>query len=447
MTAREKRIRFATNLVIGVILVFVMQASVVQQNSLVVHARDAIVNWQMARLAAARPASPLILIDIDRQAAQAWRAQEITPRDKLARLIAFAAANRPKAIVVDIDLRERSPGSGDSQLVRFVGAYNRGVGCAPACAPLIFARPIRTLDGVFVSSRANVTASQALPTIVDPAIATTPENPWNLHGNVRFGTVETDSTDATTRSWRLWETTCRGPGPGTAIPSAPLLVLAGNDATALQRERSAIAPLARACSSTPGKTETALARTSIDLRNPFDARPVHVELTEEAFERRFFMRIGWRGNGEAADVPEIGAEAIAAGRAENARGLFADKIVFIGSTFGNDYHYTPLGRIPGVVIQMNELNSLLAGDSLREPSPVTHYALEIALVVCLSALLATLATGWALALTATLIALAAITLGLAAFNLGIFVDSIVPLAGIFLHEIAHRAYHGVKESL
>ncbi len=425
----------------------VMQLPAVQQNSLVVHLRDAVINWQMARLAAARPPSPLILIDIDRQAAQAWHAQEITPRDKLARLIAYAVTNRPKAIVVDIDLRERSPGAGDSQLVRFVGSYNRGVGCAPECAPLIFARPVRRLDSVFVSGRAGVNASQALPTIVDAAIAATPENPWNPHGNVRFGTVETDSTDATTRSWRLWETTCRGPGPGTAIPSAPLLALAGNDTAALQQVRAAIAPLARACTSTPGTTDAPIPSRAVDLRNPFNARTVHIALTEEPFERRFFMRIGWHRNGEAADVPEVGAESIAAGRAESARSLFADKIVFIGSTFGSDYHFTPLGRVPGVVVQMNELNSLLAGDWLREPSPAMHYTIEIALVVLLSALLAVLATGWALALTAALIALAAVTLGLAAFNLGIFVDSIVPFAGIFLHEFAHRAYHGVKESL
>jgi CHASE2 domain-containing sensor protein len=168
--------------------------------------------------------------------------------------------------------------------------------------------------------------------------------------------------------------------------------------------------------------------------------------------RRFFYRIGWDAG---ADRPSMAAF-VPAGLVTEAdaqhpfdAGLARNRVVVIGGSYRDnpDFHRTPLGMLPGTLILINAIDALIRNDSVRETPLVLRFAVELALIVALSAIFLYLAPLLATLTSSLLVVVAALTLGFVFLNAGYWVDPVLPLLGIQIHSLIaifeHR--HGPKE--
>jgi hypothetical protein len=124
---------------------------------------------------------------------------------------------------------------------------------------------------------------------------------------------------------------------------------------------------------------------------------------------------------------------------------FKDKIVIIGSTnrLVADYHFTPVGEIPGVFIVANVLNVLLTNSQIHE-SHLLIYILEAFTILLASWFFAFLAPVPAAIAMSGLFLLIVTPISLVIFRKwGIFLDFWLPVVGIAIH----RNISGLEELL
>lgn len=405
-------------------LLFVLEMPFVQKNAAVATLRDGLINWQMDKLKGLGSGQDIAWINVDAKTYRDWGEPLITRRDKLALLLDFAMQHEPRAVIVDIDFTTSS--RLDPPLVRVLQKYSR---CGDICAPPLVL--VRTFDdGV------------ALRSFLDHALGTSPEEPWKTVGHVQWGAVTTDhDPDSIVRRWRLWENSCTAKGEGVLTPSVVLLAVA-EQRRSLADIRDALQPHRLGCARTGGQTlpqaNQAVENALSGIGNP----PHPIILTEHGLQRRIFYRIPWAGLSEASPAPALGADlradSIASGGSVDGS-VLRDRIVVIGSSWDPlDVHRTPIGEMPGTLVLINELNSLEQGDMLTEPSVPAHYAIEIGLILLVSLVFALVPPAYALIVVVAGIALGTLTLGLVAFNAGIWVDSVIPLGGVLLHEVLSR---------
>ncbi len=432
---------FAINVVIGLVLTLILDMPVIQKNATVATLQDGVINWQMDKLKGVDGGQDIAWINVDTETYRNWGEPLITRRDKLAVLLDFAMQHEPRAVIVDVDFSTSS--RFDDALVRVLKKYSR---CSGACAPpIVLVRPFD--DGV-----ENAYPGQAGPanvarrSFLDQALGTSPEEPWKIAGHVQWGAVTTDhDPDHVARRWRLWENSCTAEGEGVLTPSVALLAVA-EQRKSLADIRGALQQHRSACGRKSGQTpqpNRSFENELIGIGNP----PHSILLTERGLQRRIVYRIPWDGQSEASPGPALGAvlraEPITQGAPVDGSAL-QDRIVVIGSSWDPlDLHRTPIGEMPGTMVLINEVNSLEQGDVLREPSVPAHYALEIGLILIISLVFELVAPAYALIIVVAGISIATLTLGLVAFNAGVWVDSVIPLAGVLVNEVITRGQEGI----
>jgi CHASE2 domain-containing sensor protein len=432
---------FAINVVIGLALMIILGMPFVQKNAAVASLRDGLINWQMDKLKGLGGAKNIVWINIDTESYRSWGEPLITRRDKLAQLLEFAMRHEPRAVIIDIDLSTSS--RFDAALVRVLKKYSRCQDCAP---PIVL---VRSFDGAVD----NAYPGQAGPvnvarrSFLDQALGTSPEQPWKTAGQVQWGAVTTDhDPDHMVRRWRLWENSCTAHGEPVLTPSIVVLAVA-QQRRSLADIRAALQPHASACERRGDQTvlqpNRSLENELTGIGNP----PHSIVLTEHDLQRRIIYHIQWDATNEADPVPALGAvlraDPITKGVVVDGS-VLQDRIVVIGSSWDPlDVHRTPIGEMPGTLVLINELNSLEQGDVLAEPSAPARYALEIVLVLFVSLVFALVPPAYALIVVLAAISLGTLTLGLVAFNAGVWVDSVIPLIGVLLHEVVSRSHEKV----
>jgi len=431
---------FAINVAIGLVLMFVLELPFVQKNAAVATLQDGLINWQMDKLKGVDSASEIAWVDVDEKTYRDWGEPLMTRRDKLAALIDFAMQHEPRAVVVDVDFS--TPSRYDEALVHVLQKYGR---CPGACSPPILL--VRAFDDDVENAypgqagRVNV----ARPSFLDQALGTSPDDPWKAAGHVQWGAATTDhDPDELVRRWRLWEESCSAQGASVLTPSIALLAVA-EQRLPLSEIRDAVQPHQSACAHVSGQapqSNRSLQNELTGIGNP----PHSLTLTERGLQRRIVYRISWDASNEAVRGSMLG-EVVPAGsitQDSSAGAALQDRIVVIGSSWDPlDVHRTPIGEMPGSLVLINEVNSLERGDMLREPGIVGRYALEIALILFVSLVFALVPPAYALVAVVAAIAIGTLTLGLIAFSAGIWVDSVIPLAGVILHEFISRSHEKV----
>jgi hypothetical protein len=419
---------------------FVLELPFVQKNAAVATLQDGLINWQMDKLKGVAGASEIAWVDVDEKTYRDWGEPLMTRRDKLATLIDFAMQHEPRAVVVDVDFS--TPSRSDEALVRVLQKYSR---CPRECSPPILL--VRAFDDGVENAypgqagRVNV----ARRSFLDQTLGTSPDDPWKTAGHVQWGAVTTDhDPDQMVRRWRLWENSCSARGEGVLTPSIVLLAVA-QQRRPLSEIREAVQPHQSACAQISGQapqSNRSLENELTGIGNP----PHSLVLTERGLQRRIVYRIPWDGPNETVRGSMLGAVVPAGSITQDssAGAVLQDRIVVIGSSWDPlDVHRTPIGEMPGSLILINEVNSLERGDVLREPGVVGRYALEVALILFVSLVFALVPPAYASVVVVAGIAFGTLTLGLVAFNAGIWVDSVIPLAGVMLHEVISRSHENV----
>jgi hypothetical protein len=438
------RRHFLINLLIGLGLFALLRTPFVQQNRVVAAARDAVITWQMDRLTGLDQAPQLAWINIDDAAETRWGFQGTTPRDKLADLIAFAVRGQPKVVFVDIDLTDPVPGLERENAV--LARYLQGLPheCSGTCPPVVLAR-MTGPSNYYYAGRGR--ALQTLPSFVDAPLGTSPARPW-APGNLRWGTINTDrDPDMVERHWRLWENSCTAPGSAVVTPSAMLLTAAIAGGTKLEDVEGDLQRNALTC--VPKDK-----RASPPLPEP---GPTHLQigkgaiyLAEDDISRRIVYRIPWsRENPSATRLDVILPADEITSNAHADPSILYRKVVVIGTSCEkcDDRHNTPIGEMPGSLVMINAINSLLSGEDLQQPSWYVALLIEVALVAIVSALFVYLPRWWALVASLATIVFGTLTVGFVAFNSGIWVDSVVPMLAVVAHEFAEHIHHHVSRLL
>jgi CHASE2 domain-containing sensor protein len=452
--------RFFTSLTYGIVIGIVLEMPFVQRNPWIENARNSLITWQMKLFYGSDSGDNIAWIDIDENAYRAWHGtSNMTPRDKLLALIKYAVAGKPRVIVVDIALP--NDGTGDRKqndaLASYLGTY--GKTCVRPCPKIVLVRTLspspsgaNVEDPSFVDSALGTAADAPwqTPPQAEPWRKTPPE-PWDKADPVLWGTAQFDlEPDLSVRRWRLWEVTCAANGRAVLTPSAVFEAVSLEDGLAPsgiddEMQRS-VEP--GACGATSGS------QTQHAGSGGFGSDLPRVEaLTEDKLLRRIVYRIPYR-DPSIADAGEPNqhtlAQLVTAGGIPGSNltpgNVLSGEIVVIGATFaegGDAEHPTPVGTImPGSFILINEMNSLLNDDYLKETPPPLALVVEFVLIVAISALSA----AGAEFLGAAVVVLAAATAGLFAFRTGFWFDSVVPLIAVLIHEFYERYEHRVKEA-
>ena len=419
-----------------------------------------VLNFRVSYFSIASLAPDVAYLDADDSSFFKWQYPAVTPRDKLCRLIDFAIRSGARAVVVDVDLSNRFPevsppststscdseasplskphehvrANGDDILARYLHDYVRRCSSAQrSCAPVLVARRLQTVG--LTNEKHPVQAGR--PSFLEAETDGTSVVVW---GSIEFAT----DRDGVVRHWRLWEPLC-GRKP-QAIPSLGLLAAwMYPPAPTPQEQRQRLDRLKRVlddnftpvCGSGVQRAAALTAASShIVLEDANLASPIVLDARKP--ERTIIFRVR---NEEGYGIGvRIAASLVT--DPENGRPFHGDvlarKIVVIGSsaTDSGDFHRTPVGRMPGSLLIVNEIEDLLHGHAVTEPPSPYRWALELGSVALASFLFLTCSLRIAFGLTAVLIL--SFTFAVFAIGNGFWLDPAAPLVGISLHESAEH---------
>lgn len=234
-----------------------------------------------------------------------WGLPAMTPRDELARLVDSLASAGARLIVVDVDL---AWGERDAVLGEFLASYD-------AEAPLVFMRQI-----------VEDTAGLVLyPSAYDDVFAANPRLRW---AHAFFFT----SAGGQIVDWAPWVAACGGAGP-ELLPAVAVV--------AFEQSRGA----------EPARPPTP-AGCSTD-HQPATQRIIYTE--GFGFPRSSRIAAGEVFNVERRAARTLRAEALLDGSRIDTAALLRGRIAIIGGSHaaGRDLHDTPIGVLPGAVVQAN----------------------------------------------------------------------------------------------
>jgi len=306
-----------------------------------------------------------VLVDIDDNSYKEWGYPSFTPRHHLKTLIETAVKANARFIVVDVDLSLRTSENDtlspeEQELFKFIGGYKESY-CKPTCPSIILVRPL-----IFPDEHSSSQVFGSKKTFLDKAVEQSA--PYIQWASALF---ETSGSKDVSRRWSLWQPTCTPTNEGSVLPSVEVVV------GALLRNGY------------PQDTQDLLTRDLVEPFKPTDCRNYVVpKLSEirigllfldvgEGIQQRILYNLPWsaepprilcyeRGCDATTNPPlfmAVSAKEYAKSTSSASTKIFDRKIVVIGGshsrTGGGDIHKTPLGDMPGAMVLINAIYSLL----------------------------------------------------------------------------------------
>lgn len=399
------------------------------------YAADRLVPYLEGVVQHERQVKPFVFIDIDNRTYEEWNQPLFTPRDKLAKLIEEAAKGDPTVIVVDIDLSRASdtpviksdtrvinksepgqaktcddlPSSDDRALCKAI---------TDARVPIVLARNFN----FGARERERGGAVQPLPSVLDPVFGTGPafakaNSGSDLWASPRYPNVFWASPlydldeERTIRHWRLWEPACVD-GRLIAMPSTQLLVATlvrnASPQVGLTHLRAhLILKDDRSCAASPLLNEPNVSLTA-------HAREPHLDLSQSRFSQRIVytlskevglrttVPIATKNPGGMHPEPEEQVPILFAITAHDMAPepppdpssnnidpeIFNKRIVVIGASHheSGDNHWTPKGTMPGAVVNINAIHTLLDYGQLTPPTWIERILISGVIVTVIAVL-------------------------------------------------------------
>jgi hypothetical protein len=432
-------------------------------------------DWVMAVWAGTvfkQPTIPVGWIDIDDKTYLKWKEPLYVPRARLARLIDFALQTAPKMVVVDIDLAQRSHGQElDDPVIKVLKTYASECKNKPLasddCPPVIFLASLRIFESDLPVQRGSY---------LDKHVEDSRHLFW-------ASPLFDRDRDQTIRRWRIWESVRReSDNRLMALPSIQLLA-----ATLLTSHKGAVERLQKCLDAqvlkghkTTSEREDAdeeLARCSVNLWERYNAslkidsiRSIETfRLSGDRVARRIVYTIPWQESSNDASgitIPTVmtfdGKERLLMSRVsarsvENVDGEYGsadlqDRVVFIGGSFSDsrDVHLSPLGEMPGVLVLINALHSLLQHGEIEEINLELKLLINVILIVLLSIAFSIWDSFWGKVVAGFCIIILLVPLSVVMFGFGFWLDFALPLLTVQIYQIVaewgyavHRVVTGI----
>jgi CHASE2 domain-containing sensor protein len=279
------------------------------------------------------------------------------------------------------------------------------------------------------------------------------------------------SADRILRDWRLLKVVCQPNGRLHVVPSVQLLVAARH--FGVSAENMPMQPDDR-CTPLPDEEVTELPlmsdvnrRQTVIEKQERDAsisyweslrslilRIKRVDIGEAPFDKDAADDLGNRvvfrsGANLQSDgyFSELSARLLLKGdiTAERLKSLFSGRVAVIGQSFveAGDQHHTPMGQMPGSVVLMNAIDSMIRYPLIHPPAAWKEQAVMLLLILLVGYLFARWNSAMGLLISIALALPALIGLSAIFFNNGVWLDFFLPLVGIFVH----REYKSFEERL
>jgi CHASE2 domain-containing sensor protein len=414
------------NLLVGLLVVGLVIAF---QNTEAVRAsREQSIDWLIGMnrgidVAPGNDARPFVFYDIDDKSQQLWGEPLITPRDKLATLIAAALEKRPAVLIVDVELRKST--TDDAALL----AVLRRHAATPAAPVLVLVESFRWNDGESGETGGGNWVTR--PSFIDSAL---PANDRRRSASPLFAPDQ----DGQFRRWRSWLSACSPQGQPVIVPSVQTLVLAS-----LSGE-PALAALDRALGSASPRSCGEAARLA---QTPMVIGTKSIALAGDAFTQRILFALPWKlaadetrpqidfAGGKAPLLSILPAHAVTEGGLRTT--LAPGHIAVIGASNqdARDVHVTPLGEMPGSLILINAIDSLIRHGQLATPAAWVQLLAASVLLTLVSLIASKFPT-----LLGTLISLAVliailVPLSVYFFRYGVWLDFALPVVAVKFFEL------------
>ena len=413
--------------------------------------RDERRHWQAAGLAAdvASRSTRIqqrrigdLSIEIDDDSYLGWYAPAVTPRDRICRLIDFAVRGGARTIVVDVDLTNPTPpgryptlepcspgkgrgpahGTADGILGEYLRSYARTCAGASQCATIVLVRSLRSSYDAEYGDGAP--ANTVRPSFLDAVVRSGSNVVWSspnfeldddfiVPGAGACGSRFATRARFCRRPSSLRRRRLLAPTSGAFGPSSTVCVRCADRAERLRLLRFG-----------PRRDVT------VDIGSP-------AQVGTDAVERQFF-RVGWDTARERPTMAFVPASSItdAAGGQAFATALAAGRIVVIGGGSGTIRICTArrLGSCPGhSSLSTRFTRSLEMTTCARRPSSCVSPLRECRF--CWSSGVFLYLTPMRAMIVSSLLVLgSAFTIGYAFLNGGYWIDPVLPLIGIQLHE-------------
>ncbi len=435
---------FSKNIVFGLLITLVLIG--LRHGQWVAEIEDLSVDWMMTLYRGdlvKEDTPPFVILDIDDDTYQAWDEPFFTPRDKLLKLLQFAVAGQPKVIIVDIAINQQ-PANGlhpdDKALQQYLAQYEK-THCSQAdCPAILLTRTFRLPKSIrpFDPNAKPYFLAQH-STFLDSVVTRSPHIYW---ATTQFEREH----DRLLRRWDLWTQTCSDNVPAV-IPSMPLLTVA------LLTEETKAGELPCACRLRhhlnyfmPNCKQGPQAWTSAELQH----KPTEFKVAEDLvfdlhptrLSRRILFTIPWYlmpgktlpsvSNGRDL-LTIMAADKVLAKQTSNKPLL--DSVTIIGGSYleGRDWHTTPLGWMPGMLVLVNSIQSLLQYGILHPPSNWWILFFATILIVLTSFLLIKYGKLWG-PIYSTILIIALIPLSFILFKYGIWLSFALPWAAVQLRQ-------------
>ena len=351
---------------------------------------------------------PFVFLDIDDKTHQAWGEPLFTPRNRLKNLIDAAVKAEARLIVVDVGLSQKTPIDGlglmqhlhpyDQQLSDYLANY--AASCEKdkmTCPPIILSRTFRatlpkpqsvTDTGYF--SVPSLPIPEERSSFFDPAVAhSMPYVQWASSAFFR-------SSDYVIRRWWLWQPTCTSQQPGV-IPSIELLAAAliRNEKPQENQELLTNALNRFKPKKCPGHYVP-------PQPEPIQIGQLTVSTDTYSIRQRIMYSMPWLVNDQPPLLPHslcakgnhceppiltiLSAQRYAESPPTADLNTLKNRIVVIGGSYsdGRDIHVTPLGNMPGPLILINAIHSLLQYEKIESVSIGQKLLLQAGLIILIS---------------------------------------------------------------
>jgi CHASE2 domain-containing sensor protein len=412
--------------------------AVMRDSPWVQHAENVGLDWVFARYRGSAPirpdtAVPFAFFEIDEKSFRAWGEPLYTPRDKLASMIRYARNNGAAVVVVDVALEIAANDVMDLALRQELENF----ALLGSPSHLVLLRGVRRAED----------DAQTLP---ERKTAFIDDIVMRSHGHIHLATAAISlGDDGKVRNSSAWEPVCRNdlPTPQVqALPSAPLLVAALlND-----RLSSLDAALGRLL---PTSCNAAMPRAP--AVRWVVSKDVFVNLDATRRASRIFYTIPWQLRPqEARPTVKLGAESvpllirIPAERIVSQPALAEDLhgyVVVIGASHADsrDLYMTPLGEMPGALILINAMHTLLQVGELRPLNLWLSAVIQIAFIIVMSLTFQRWNSFLGAAAVLAVIVLGIMPLSLWGLRSGMWLDFVAPLLAVQVFQIVKTVQGGL----
>jgi CHASE2 domain-containing sensor protein len=142
---------------------------------------------------------------------------------------------------------------------------------------------------------------------------------------------------------------------------------------------------------------------------------------------------------------EVPAQLLRQGAVDDQRlsALFNDRVVVIGQSYveAGDQHYTPMGQMPGSVVLLNAIDSMVRYPLIQPLSEWKTLPISLLLIIVVGYVFARWNSAWG-PLISTALALPVLAMvSFYLFTYGVWIDFVLPLVGILIH----REYKALEE--